>query len=198
MKIRIGKRIWLIVGIAILIVALVGLFRSYRQQVNEQEQLKTSLATQQGLLRVLATQEDDQQNKLKEAESLFEASRAKFPEVVESIEYGEDFFKIAYGQNLYAMADGCGVELTSLTASQPTDKTAGGVTYSVSAFMIVVEGGIDNILNFVDAIGTGIDYELSWNFQLPWSVDVKSVNMDMEGEGARATISLDIYGYKGA
>ena len=197
MKIKIDKRIWLIIGIAIFIVAVVGLVRMYAQQVNEQGQLTTSLAAEQALLHMLTTEEDDQQNELEQAESLFDASRAKFPEVLESIEYGEDFFKIAYGQNLYAMADGCGVELTSLTASTPVGKTVGAVTYSVSSFGVQVQGDIDDILKFIDAIGTGIDYKLTWSFQLPWSVDVKSVSIDIGDEGAVATIDLDIYGYKG-
>jgi hypothetical protein len=195
MKLKIDNKIWLIIGIAVFIAALVSLVRTYNQQVNEQEELEASLAAQQAVLHTLTTEENDQRNKLNAAESLLEASRAKFPESVESIEYGEDLFKIAYGQNLHAMAAGCGVELTSLTASQPTDRTAGAVTYAVSSFTVQVQGAIGNILKFIDAIGTGIDYELPWSFQLPWSVDVKSVSIDIGGEVA--TISVDIYGYEG-
>jgi hypothetical protein len=197
MKLKIDNKIWLIIGIAIVIAALVGLVRIYKQQVNEQGQLTTSLATQEALLHMLTTEENDQQNKLNAAEALLDTSRAKFPESVESIEYGEDFFRIAYGQDLYAMADGCGVELTSLTASKPTDKTGGAVTYSVSSFGVVVNGNIDDILKFIDAIGTGIDYKLPWSFQLPWSAEVNSVSIDMGDQGAVATISVDIYGYEG-
>lgn len=197
MKIKIDKKIWLIIGIAIVIAALVGLVRIYRQQVNEQGQLTTSLATQQGVLRMLATEEEDQQNKLKQAESLFDTSRAKFPVAIESIEYGEDFFKVAYGRNLYTMAAGCGVELSDLTASKPGDRAVGAVTYSVSSFVVNVRGNLDNVLKFVDAIGTRINYKLEWSFQLPWSVEVKSISMDIwEGE-TTAVIALDIYGYKG-
>jgi hypothetical protein len=197
MKIKIDNRIWLIIGIAVFVAAAVILFRTYTQEVNEQAQLTTDLAAQQALLHMLTTEEEDQQNKLNAAESLLETSRAKFPESVESIEYGEDFFKIAYGQDLYAMAAGCGVELTSLTASQPTARAAGAVTYAVSSFGVVVNGNIDDILKFIDAIGTGIDYELPWSFQLPWSADVNSVSIDIGGEEGVATISVDIYGYKG-
>jgi type II secretory pathway pseudopilin PulG len=194
---KISKKVWLIIGIAIFVIALVSLVRIYTQQVNEQKQLETSLAGQQALLRGLTASKNETEKQLAQAESLFNTSRAKFPESLESIEYGEDFFKIAYGQNLYAMADGCGVELTSLTASQPTDKTGGTVTYSVSSFDVVVNGDIDDILKFIDAIGTGIGYKLPWSFQLPWSVDVKSVSMEISKEGATATINVDIYGYKG-
>ena len=93
------------------------------------------------------------------------------------------------------MAGGCGVELTRLTASKPINKEVGPVTHSISSFAVVVEGNTDNILKFIDAIGTGIDYDLSWSFQLPWSVDVQSINIEVNK--SKATISLDIYGYKG-
>ena len=197
MKIKIDKKVLLIVGIAIFVIALVSLIRIYSQQVREQEQLSASLAAQQAFLRKLTTDKEDLENKLNAAESLLDTSKAKFPQALESIEYGEDFFKIAYGQNLYSMADGCGVQLTALTASQPTAKTAGAVTYSVSSFAVKVEGDMDDILKFIDAIGTSIDYKLPWSFQLPWSVDVKSVSMEISEEGVQATITLDIYGYKG-
>jgi cell division protein FtsB len=195
MKTGINKKIWLIIVIVIFVAALVFLVRTYNQQVQEQEQLRTNLATQQDQLRTLTVTENSTQNRLNQAQSLLDASRAKFPQLVESIEYGEDFFKTAYGENLYAMAHGCGVNLTSLTINPPTDKAVGAVTYSVSSCVVAVNGAIDDIYKFIDAIGTGIDYKLPWSFQLPWSVDVTEVNIDMANGGA--TIKLDIYGYKG-
>jgi hypothetical protein len=181
MKIKIDNRIWLIIGIAIFVAAAVILFRAYTQEVNEQAQLTTDLATQQGLLHMLTTEEDDQQNKLKQAESLFDASRAKFPESVESIEYGEDLFKIA---------GDCSVELTNLSPSPPGTTTQGAVTYSVSSFSIQVQGDVSDILSFINALRTGD------SFRLPWSAEVNSVSIDF-GDTEVATISADIYGYKG-
>ena len=198
MRINIDKKIWLIIGIVIFVAGLVFLVRIYTQQVQEQDQLRASLATQQALLRTLTVTENSTQNRLNQAQSLLDASRAKFPESVESIEYGEDFFKTAYGENLYAMAGGCGVNLTGLTVSPPTDKTVGAVTYSVSSVVVTVNGAIDDVYKFIDAIGTGIDYKLPWSFQLPWSVDVGEVNMNIPSEGSwGATINLNIYAYKG-
>jgi type II secretory pathway pseudopilin PulG len=181
-KIKIDKRIWLIVGVVVIIVALVLLARTYTQQVNEQKQLKTSLAAQQTLLRQLTTQESDQQNKLNAAESLLETSRVKFPESVESIEYGEDLFIIA---------DHCNVELTSLSPSMPGIRTAGAVTYSFSSFAITVQGDVTNILDFINALRTGE------GFRQAWSADVTSVSIDFGGAGEVANIGVDIYGYRG-
>jgi len=188
-----SKKVWLILGTVILVAALVSVYMVYFRQAEERDALNGRLSTARTRLPVLNAEKNGLEDQLAQAESLLDKSQAKFPEVLESIEYGEDFFKVAYGQNLYSMASGCGVELTSLTASKPTTKKVGAVTYSVSSFTVVVKGNIDDTLDFIDAIGTGIDYKPTWNFQLPWSVDVKSVSMSPGG----ATINLDIYGYKG-
>jgi len=192
---KISRKVWLILGAVILVAALVSLYMVYSGQAGEREELTDRLDRAQTLLPGLTANKNELESQLAQAQSSLNTNQAQFPQVLESIKYGEDFFKIAYGENLYAMAGGCGVDLTKLTASQPADKKVGTVTYSVSSFVVVVEGNIDNILKFIDAIGTGIDYDLTWNFQLPWSVDVKSVNIDVAN--SKATISLDIYGYKG-
>ncbi|MCJ7791574.1 MAG: hypothetical protein MUP49_04095 [Dehalococcoidia bacterium] len=192
---KISRKVWLILGAVILVAALVSVYMVYSRQAGEREELNARLSRAETLLPGLTANKNELENQLAQAESSLETSQSQFPEVLESIEYGEDFFKIAYGQDLYAMAEGCGVDLTSLTASPPADKKVGTVTYSVSSFEVVVTGNIDDILKFIDAIGTGIDYKLPWSFQLPWSVDVKSVKMDVAG--SKATINLDIYGYKG-
>ena len=192
---KLSKKVGLIVGIVILAVVLGILFTIYSGQAREREDLQDRLSRDQTLLPTLIKQRDSLEDQLAQAQSSLDSSQSKFPELVESIEYGEDFFKIAYGQKLYTMAGGCGVELTRLTASQPINKKVGTVTYSISSFVVVVEGNTDNILKFIDAIGTGIDYDLSWSFQLPWSVDVNSINIEVNK--SKATISLNIYGYKG-
>ena len=190
---KLSKKVLLIVVIVIFAVALGILFSIYSGQNGERAQLNDKLSQAQTLLPGLIANRDKLEDDLTQAESLLGKSQAEFPEVVESIEYGEDFFKIAYGQNLYTMAAGCGVDLTSLTATKPTNKTVGIVTYSISSFTVKVNGSTDNILKFIDAIGIGIDYEPTWSFQLPWSVDVKSITLDSDS----ASINMDIYGYKG-
>lgn len=192
---KLSKKVGLIVGIAVIVIVLGILFSIYSGQARERGDLQDRLSRDQTLLPTLIKQRDSLEDQLTQAQSSFDSSQAKFPESIESIEYGEDFFKIAYGQKLSTMAGGCGVELTRLTTSNPINKKVGTVTYSISSFVVVVEGNTDNILKFIDAIGTGIDYDLSWSFQLPWSVDVKDINIEVNK--SKATISLDIYGYKG-
>ena len=183
---KISRKVGLILGAVIIVAALVILYVVvYSPQAGERNDLNARLSRAQAFLPGLTNQKNDLENNLAQAESLLDASKSQFPQLVTSIEYGED---------LYAMADECGVQLTSLTASPLADRTVGAVTYSVSSFVVTVNGDIGNVLKFIDAIGTGIDYQLPWTFQLPWSVDVKSVNVNV---GGPTTISLDIYGYKG-
>ncbi|MEA1872795.1 MAG: hypothetical protein U9M91_05385 [Chloroflexota bacterium] len=183
---KLSKKVGLIVVIVVIVAALAGLFTIYSRQAGERGELEDGLSRAETLLPTLINQRDSLEKELAQAESSLDTSQTKFPRVVESIEYSEDFFKIA---------DDCNLDLTRLTASKPTNKKVGTITYSVSSFAVVVEGNTDNILKFIDAVGTGIDYDLSWSFQLPWSVEVKSINMEV-GK-SRATISLNIYGYKG-
>ena len=192
---KLSKKVGLIIGAVILVAALVGLYTVYSRQTAERNDLTERLESAQTLLPGLTVSKGDLEDELASAQSSLAASQAKFPEAIKSIEYGEDFFKTAYGQNLYAIAGGCGVELTDLGASPPTSKAVGAITYSVSSFTLGIKGPSDSILKFIDAIGTGIDYEAPFSFQLPWSVDVKTITVNVGG--GSATISLDIYGYKG-
>jgi hypothetical protein len=174
-----SKKVWLIVVIVIFAVAVGVLFSIYSGQNGELAELEDKLSNAQTLLPGLTNNREAKEDELTQAESLLEAGQAQFPESVESIEYGDDLFEIA---------DDCNVSLTKLTASKPTNKKVGTVTYSVSSFVVVVEGSIDNILEFIYALRTGDD------FQLPWSAEVTGVKTNVSG--GTATISMMIYGYK--
>ena len=177
---KLSKKVWLIVVIVIFAVALGVLFSIYSGQNSERAQFNDRLSQAQTLLPGLINNRETKEDELTQAESLLAASQAQFPESVESIEYGDDLFEIA---------DDCNVSLTRLTASKPTSKTVGTVTYSISSFTVVVQGSIDNILEFIYALRTGDD------FQLPWSAEVNSVKANVSG--GSADINLVIYGYKG-
>jgi hypothetical protein len=177
---KLSKKALLIVVIVIFVVALGVLFYIYSGQNGERAQLNERLSYAKTLLPGLVNNRETKEDELTQAESLLTASQAQFPESIESIEYGDDLFEIA---------DDCNVSLTKLAASKPTYKTVGGVTYSISSFDVVVQGSIDNILDFIYALRTGDD------FQLPWSAEVNSVKTNVSG--GSASINLVIYGYKG-
>jgi hypothetical protein len=177
---KLSKRVLLIVIIVIFAVALGVLFSIYSGQNGEKAALNERLSQSQILLPGLIDNREAKEDELTQAESLLAASQARFPDSVESIEYGDDLFEIA---------DNCNVSLTKLTASKPTNKTVGSVTYSVSPFTVVVRGSIDNVMEFIYALRTGDD------FQLPWSAEINSIQANVSG--GSANINMVIYGYKG-
>jgi len=174
---KISRKVWLILGAVILVAALASVCVVYFQQAGEREDLNARLSRAQTLLPGLTANKNDLENQLAQAESSLEPNKAKFPESVESIEYGEYLFEIA---------DDCNVNLASLNFPRPTSRTVGAVTYSVVSLALPVSGTLTDIFEFIDTIRTDERFA---------STDVKSVNIDVAGSGA--TINVDIYGYKG-
>jgi hypothetical protein len=170
---KISRKVWLILGAVILVAALIIVSIVYFQQVREKGQLNESLNTTENLrLYVLPDAIDRLQVQKNQAESSLNTSQPKFPESVESIEYGEYLFEIA---------DECNVNLASLTFPNP--KTVG--IYSVVSLSLPVSGTLADIFKFIDTIRTDERFA---------STDVKSVNVDIGG--SKATVNMDIYGHK--
>jgi hypothetical protein len=180
---RLSKKVWLIVAIVIFAIVLGILFSIYSGQAGERNELKDRLNNAQILLPGLIDNKEELEDQLTQAESLLDRSQAEFPESVDSIEYDDDLFKIADDSN---------VNMTRVTSTKPANTKVGAVTYSISAYVVVVKGNVEDILDFIYTIRTGDD------FQLPWSANVKDIKMAIDGGGSTATISLDIYGYRGA
>lgn len=173
---RISKKVGLIIGAVILVVILVILFSTYSRQAGERNDLNARLSAAQTLMPILTTQKTDLENQLAQIESSLNANKAKFPESVESIEYGEYLFEIA---------DECNVNLNFLTFPKPTAITIGAVTYSVVSLSLPVSGELDNIFDFIEALRTDERFT---------SAEVTAVNTNVAGS---AIINLNIYGYKG-
>ncbi|MCJ7471098.1 hypothetical protein MUO74_11520, partial [Candidatus Bathyarchaeota archaeon] len=133
---KISRKVWLILGAVILVAALVSVYMVYFQQTRERKQLNDRKEAAETLWRGLTASKNVTEEQLKQATDLLDDSRTQFPRL-ESIEYGEDLFEIAVD---------CNLEITKLTASMPTGKKVGTVTYSVSSFVVGVSGSIDDIL----------------------------------------------------
>jgi hypothetical protein len=178
---RISKKVGLIIGAVILVVILVILFSTYSRQAGERNDLNAKLSAAQTLIPILTNQKADLENQLAQAESSLDANKAKF-ESVEIIEYGES---IVYGDYLFEIADECNVDLNSLTFPKPTARTIGAVTYSVVSLSLPVSGELDNIFDFIEALMTDERFT---------NAEVTAVKIEVAG---KATINLNIYGYKG-
>jgi len=173
---RLSKKVWIIIGICIIVVLLGIVFSSYSQQVREQRELNEQLDAAEVLSIKLEIDEEDLKNELAQAQSLLGTSQKKFPQAVESIEFGEYIFEIA---------DDCNVTLDYLKFPKPSAKTEGSVTYSVVSLTLPVRGALADIFEFVNTIKTDARFA---------STQVNSVNLNVGG--GSAAISVDIYGYK--
>ena len=187
---KLSKTFWLILGIGIAVIAVGVLGWVYLDQRGEQKTLNESLSGAQTTLPTLISQRDNlesqlaqSESELAQAESSLREAKASFPESVESIEYDEALFDIA---------DDCKLEITNLTASEPSDEEAETITYITASFTVDVEGTVAHILDFINTIATDEDFA---------NATIELVNMQVpepeeEGEPS-ATINLVIYGYQG-
>jgi len=190
---KLSRTAWLILGIGVFIITFASLYMVYFQQGREQEQLDDSLLAAQATLPTLVSEKEGWESQLTRlksqlarATSLLADSKTSFPKSVESIEYDEELFKIA---------DGWGLEITSLTASEPGDKKVEDVTFSVTFFVVDVEGEVADILRFINTIATS-EYFASATIELV-NMDIPEPTTDGEEEKPSATITLVIYSYKG-
>jgi hypothetical protein len=175
---RISSRIGLIVIVVVIVAALIGLYVGvYLPQAAERTDLTQRRDTAQVLQSQLTTTRSDLESQLVSAQSQLDTSQTKFPEAIESIEYGEYVFEIV---------EECNLRLASLSFPKPTSLKQGSVTYSVVSLTLPVSGTVENIFKLIDIIKTDPRFD---------STKVKSVNLNVAGDSA--TIAVDIYGYKG-
>jgi hypothetical protein len=205
---RLSKTAWLILGAGVFIIVMAVLLMLYSQQVNDEEQMEASLADAQALLPQLIAEREDWENQLSQLEnqlvqgaSALEKSVAKFPEGVESIEYGEEFF---------LMAHDCDLEIVGFTASEPRqEKVEDTVTYTVTYFEVevspatvpptnedayeaYVDDAIANMLDFIDTVVNGEYFTAATVGQV--IIEIPEVTA---GERPVAIIKLTIYCYQG-
>ena len=173
---RVSKKVWIIIGIGVIVVLLVLVLNTYFQQVREKQALNEQLDAAQVLSIKLETDEEDLEDELTQAQSLLGTSQAEFPQTVESIEFGEYIFEIA---------EECDVTLATLNFPKSSAKTEGSVTYSVVSLSLPVSGALEDIFEFINTIKTDDRFA---------STQVKSVSLNVGG--GSASISVDIYGYK--
>lgn len=143
---RLSKTVWIILGLAVFVIALVYMYMMYSRQASEQDQLKSKIAANQAtLIRLVAEQESWQsqlakleneiaqrQAALTEANLALSQAKEDWPQSAESIEYDERLFEIADAWNL---------DITVVTAAEPNDtKVQGGTTFTVASFSVEIKG----------------------------------------------------------
>jgi len=173
---KLSNKVWIIVGIGIIVVLLAIVFMVYSRQAAEQRDLEDRLDVATARSITLAVDKKDLEDQLSQAQSVLDTSQAQYPQAIESIEYGEYIFEIA---------EKCNLSLASLSFPKPGTVKQGAVTYSVVSLSLPVSGAVEDIFEFIDIIKTDPRFA---------STQVKSVNLSVGG--GSATIAVDIYGYR--
>jgi type II secretory pathway pseudopilin PulG len=173
---KLSNKVWIIVGVGIIVVLIAIGFWFHSGQVREQQDLENRLDVATARSVTLAADKQDLENQLSQAQSLLDTSQTQYPQAIESIEYGEYIFEIA---------EKCNVGLASLSFPKPATVAQGSVSYSVVSLSLPVSGTTEDIFEFIDTIKTDPRFA---------STRVKSVNLSVGG--GSAVIAVDIYGYR--
>jgi len=165
---KLSKIAWLILVIGIFVIASGSLYWLYLQEGPKQEELSEQLSAVQAKIPKLAAERanlestlTELEDKLAQATSQLRTAKAVFPAAVESIEVDE---------LLFGIANDWGLEIISLTASEPSDLEVAvemetedieveDVTYLVTSFDVDVKGEVSDILNFIHTIVTHRDFD---------------------------------------
>ena len=165
---KLSKIAWLILVIGIFVIASGSLYWLYLQEGPKQEELSEQLSAVQAKIPKLASERANLESTLTELEdklaqvtSQLRTAKAVFPAAVESIEVDE---------LLFGIANDWGLEIISLTASEPSDLEVAvemetedieveDVTYLVTSFDVDVKGEVSDILNFIHTIVTHRDFD---------------------------------------
>lgn len=222
---RLSKTIWIVLGVAVFIIGFVVLYMMYSRQGNEQDQLKSQIASNQATLRQLIAEKGswqsqlvklqdelaERQSALAEAKLALSQAATGWPESAESIEYDEKLFEIADGWNL---------DITVVKAAEPGEETIEGITFVTTSFTVQVTDKpreelsitdveyreylykkVNDILAFLHTIVmdnyfASAGIELV-GIQVPEPLTQEDIDADAEQPSPTAQITLTIYIYKG-
>jgi len=189
-----GKLSWLLLGIGILAIAGVSLYVVYQDQTDEQDGLNQSLLAAEAALPELVSETNDLETELAQleddlaqAEDELDEVERKFPDSIESSDYGDLLFNLA--QNL-------GLEVINFTSSEPSEITEDGLRYEATSFVIEVEGKVDAILQYLTKIQVESEF---WTATIE-VVNIVNIDIALPAPGEEETsanISLRILSYRG-
>lgn len=198
-KMKLSKTAWWILGIGFFIIASAVLVAFFSGQSGDAEQLEENLTVTQTVLATLVADREEMsgqlaqlENQLDEAATAYSQSKAKFPELVASIEYDEEIFSIANDSNLQVLSiTASEPQVIDVTASEPSENEE-EILFANTIFTMEVQGTVSNILTFIDDVATGGYFN---------SATVELINLEIpeigQDEEPTAAIKIIIYSYEG-
>ena len=190
---RLTRTSWLILVLGVFVVAFASLCVVYSGQAGQQKDLKNDLAGAEArhsqlMAQITALESQLLQRQSNLAAELLKLSKAEaaFPQSVPSIDYDETLFE---------MADDSGLQVMSLSASEPRQEKVGDVTYTVTTFGLAVKGEVASLLDFVHALATSGHFTTAAVEVVDIGILEPPTGGGQAPQEAEATISLVIYGY---
>jgi len=206
---KLSRTAWLVLGIGIFVIAFAALYMIYYQKSNERRQLEDSIVLAEGTTATVASEKRDVENQLNDltdqlttaksqlsqARSQLNSSMNRFPQEVESIEYGERLFNIA---------NGWGLKTILFTSSKPKPEEIDDIHFSITSFSVDVKGLTGNILGFINTVVMDTDFTNATvelvDITIPGPItDAEKAELTKEElekkQSPEATIKLTVYGY---
>jgi hypothetical protein len=216
---RLSKTAWIVLGVGIFVIVAATLGWLYFNERGKQRELNDSLAEAEGILSPLIVENKDWQNQLNDLQSqlsytntLLNMSMADFSLSVESTDVDEKLFEIA---------DSLELEIKSIISSEPTDEDIEGIIYSITPFVVTVEGEqiadpgfaavsayelyidetVNKIVNFVSSLAISEYFSNATIELLTLEVPSLLTEEQLESQSAEverplATVRLSFYSYQ--
>ena len=148
MRMKLGKTSLLLLAVGIVIITFTSLGVTRAQQLQEQDKVNEELSLVTWRLNTLQvaqlrSQYEDLENQLSQTTLRFEAVRAALARPIGSIDASDTLFSIA---------NSCGVELNEIISLGQLSSELEGIPCSVLALSVSIEGGVPNLISFVDMV----------------------------------------------
>lgn len=175
---RLNKKALAVVIIVAFAVVLGYLFTNYSELQADQRDLENRLTVAQNRIPDLVSEKDSLGAQQVSARSELDLARAKYPQNIHSIEYGEHIFEIVKK---------CNLTMDCLSFPGPAAVQEGAVDFQVVSLSLSLKGSISDFFEFIGVLRTDERFA---------STRVKSISLSMDDGAVSATISVDIYGHR--
>ena len=175
---RLSTSVWLILILALFLIAMVPLVTGYIEQLSQQAAIQLQINLVQSQIDALKAKMTSQSAATTEAARMkadMEAAKLQYKNIGDNPEVSKILMDLAWDYD---------ITITSMSISKATSKIA-GADYPVLSYYLSLTGQVANFQNFLIAIGN----------KLPSSQfnDVIISPATVEGELDKATLSMQVY-----
>jgi hypothetical protein len=182
--VKLSRTVYLTLGIGAVIIVFFILFVNYNDKIKERDSLLASIdKANKALPSAIAQKQSLEAQKIQLGINLnlskFSLTKAQsaYKLSVNSVEYGEEFFKIAGLSN---------VQLQSISTSLPARETLEGVTYMTMDVELNITGDLEGVTAFVHKLAADTDLD---------GISVNSIGTSLIDESA-LQVQVSLRGFK--